>query len=159
MLDQYGRFPDVPHDLADELFGRVIARLAAGDLVGYGRWGFRSEFEEIEAEHWLTSSYNIWFNELGYADGGKVGYSGICVEARSSVVAENPPQEKRGDVKRFFKDWCEANPGVKINRAKMLQETRSQLSEIGTISENMFNSLWRDEFPTRQKYKNRPPSA
>ena len=126
--------------------------------MGYGRWGSRSEFEEIEAEHWATSSYNIWFNELGYADGGKVGYSGICVEPRGSAVAEKPPHRKRGAIKRYFKDWCEANPGVKITRAMMLQKTRSQFSADGIISENMFNELWRGEFPLEHKHHSRPPS-
>ncbi|MCK0129277.1 hypothetical protein [Erythrobacter sp. F6033] len=157
MLDRNGRFPDVPHELADHLFDRVIQHLRTGDLVALGRWGQRSAFEEIEPEHWLTSWYNIWFNELGYGDEGRVGFSGILVEQRPKTVADPPLQAKRTAVKRFMKDWCEANPDAKITRADMLEKTKSELSTIGGISTNMFNETWRREFPAEHKFRNRPP--
>lgn len=37
MLDRYVRNPAVPHDLADDLFARIIARLSEGDLVAFRR--------------------------------------------------------------------------------------------------------------------------
>ncbi|MXP29734.1 hypothetical protein GRI58_13045, partial [Porphyrobacter algicida] len=100
MLDRHGRNPDVPHDLADDLFARIIERLKEGELVAFGRWGEQPSFQEIEPMHWSTMRYNIWFNELGYAEGGRIGFSSVFIEQRSHQSIPPAKPEVRSAVKR-----------------------------------------------------------
>ncbi len=157
MLDRNGRFPDVPHELADDLFGRVVERLKEGVFVAFGRWGQRVHFEEIDPLHWATMDYNIWFNELGYADGGRVGFSSICVEQSSEAKPVQAKPQTRTAVKRYLDDWLEANPNSQITRPDMLREVRTALSVSHIVTENLFNGVWHSGFPDGNKFEGRPP--
>ncbi|MDG6078096.1 hypothetical protein E3U23_02665 [Erythrobacter litoralis] len=135
MLDRYGRYPDVPHDLADNLFARLIKRLSEGELVGFGRWGEEPSFQEIGPMHWATMYYNIWFNELGYAEGGRVGFSSICIEQRT--VQKIPPElpQVRSAVRRVMSNWLKANPVSLITKKDMLERVRAELGLEYHVSE------------------------
>ena len=157
MLDRHGRNPDVPHDLADDLFARIIERLKEGELVAFGRWGGDSAFQEIEPTHWATMHYNIWFNELGYAKSGRVGFSSILIEDGTHQITPLAKPPVRSAVKRLLGAWAKSNPNSQITRLDMLALVRQELSREYEVSENLFNGVWRSEFPERNKYKNRPP--
>ena len=157
MLDRFGKNPDVPHDLADDLFARLIARLIEGELVAFGRWGDEPTFQEIEPMHWATMYYNIWFNELGYADGGRVGFSSVCVEQRSSQVPPAGLPQVRSAIRRVVNRWLKTNPDSQITKREMLATVRAELEAEYQVSENQFKGVWQSEFPERNKYKNRPP--
>lgn len=157
MLDRSGRNPDVPHDLADDLFARIIARLNEGELVAFGRWGEEPSFREIEPMHWATMHYNIWFNELGYAEGGRVGFSSICIDQRAHQRMPASKPQVRSAVSRVVATWLKTNPESQITRQDMLALVREELRPEYQVSENLFNGIWRAEFPDQNKYKNRPP--
>ena len=157
MLDRYGRNPDVPHDLADDLFARIIARLSEGELVAFGRWGEEPSFQEIEPMHWATMHYNIWFNELGYAEGGRVGFSSVCVEQRTSQVTPPELPQVRSAVSRIVNNWLKTNPECQITKREMLARVRAELGPDYRVSENLFKGVWQSGFPESNKYKNRPP--
>ena len=157
MLDRHGRNPDVPHDLADDLFAQIIERLKEGELVAFGRWGEESAFQEIEPVHWATMYYNIWFNELGYAESGRFGFSSILLEQVARPMTPLAKPQVRSAVKRLFCAWTKINPDSKITRSDMLAHVRQELSREYEVSENLFNGVWRSEFPDGNKYMHRPP--
>lgn len=157
MLDRYGRYPDVPHVLADELFARLIARLNEGGLVAFGLWGEGSSFQEIEPMHWATMHYNIWFNELGFAEGGRVGFGSVCVEQRTYQVTPPEMPQVRSAVRGVVNNWLKMNTDSKITKRDMLAKVREELRPEYHVSENLFTGIWQTDFPKQNKYKNRPP--
>lgn len=159
MLDQHDQFPDVPHDLADRLFARLIERLRQGKLVAFGRWGQRAEFEEIDPMHWGTSWYNIWFNELGFADGGRCGFSAIYLEDRPQTAVASAKPQTRAAIRGFLDDWRTLNPNGRITKPAMLKLAKAALAPAHDVTENIFEGVWRNAFPDRNKYTGRPPSS
>lgn len=157
MLDRSGRFPDVPHELADELFSRLINKLKDGDLIAFGRWGKQPELTEIDPKHWFGMWYNIWFNELGYGDEGQAGFTSIVVEERRFEKPAPSKNDVRKVVKRLLAEWIEANPGTKITKAEMLGLVRERLGAKYKVSQFLFDNLWQSDFPRAHKFSNRPP--
>lgn len=157
MLTLNGKYPDVPHELADELFGRLIAQLIAGDLLAYGCWGQRADFIEIDPMHWATLHFDIWSNELGYGDNGQVGFTAIYVVKRHVTTPVPTIQNVRQAVKRVLAEWCNANPDSQITKADMLEWVREQLGQQYLVSEHLFEDPWRSDVPIQNKYQNRPP--
>ena len=159
MLDRHGKFPDVPHDLADNLFERLIDRLKSGELVAFGLWGSDRELSEIESMHWSGMLYNIWYNELGYADEGRVGFKSIVVAERTGELSLPSKPQARSAINNIFRQWCQQNRDAKITREDMIALIKAQLGDAYELSDNLIISLWRAEFPRSHKFMNRPPGS
>lgn len=157
MLDRHGKFPDVPHELADHLFERLIERLKNGELVAFGLWGSDRDYSEIESMHWAGMHYNIWYNELGYADEGQTGFKSIVVAERTEELSFPSKPQARSAIKDFFRRWCEQNREAKITRAEMMTLIKAQLGDDYELTDNLIIALWRAEFPNEHKFMSRPP--
>lgn len=159
MLDENGRFPEVDHTLADQLFGRVVESLKAGQLVGFGLWGEERTLSPIESGLWSSLWYNIWFNELGYANEGRSGFRAIVVEPAAPSMRIEPKQHTRAAVKRAFAVWIRENPGTQIQKNALEAHIRVALAEAQPphdLSTNLFGELWRTDFPHGNKFRGRP---
>lgn len=158
MLDQDGRFPEVPHELADELFGRLISKLKNGELSAIGFRDDETEHTLIPAIFWATHWYNIWFNLLVDLGRGKVAFGSICVGAPVAPVEVTPKQTLRKAMKDEVKAWVNAHPGEQVTKAALQEAVLATLTKRfpgSRFSENMFNEIWRD-VPKPNKFTSNP---
>ena len=158
MLDHYGRFPCVPHELADELFGRLISQLKNGEKSAIGFQENSLEPDEIPPVFWSTHWYNIWFNLLVDLGRGTVGFSSICIGDAVQPVAIIPKPTLRNAMQSEVKAWVDANPGVQIRKKDLRKAVLERLAERfpGTpFSGNMFNELWAS-VPPANKFSSNP---
>lgn len=135
----------------------AFSRLKEGGLVAFGLWGEGFSFQEIEPMHWATMHYNIWFNELGYAEGGRVGFGSVCVEQRAFQASPPELPQVRSAVHRVLTNWLKFNPESQITKRDMLARVRAELRPEYHVSENLFTRIWQADFPMENKDKNRPP--
>ena len=158
MLDRNGRNPDVPHELADELFARLISKLRSGEKSAVGFLEGEFEPREIPPIFWATHLYNIWFNLLVDQGRGTVSFTSICVGDPVEPVRIEPTQRLRSAMKAEVKAWVSANPGVQIRKEELREAIlESLLAKYpgNSFSKNMFDELWR-EVPKANKFTSNP---
>lgn len=158
MLTLDGKFPDVPHDLADELFGRLISMIKSGQKASFGSREDQFDLVEIPAFVWSTHWYNIWFNVLVDTGRGAVAFSSICVGEPVQPVEVKPPQLLRSAMKAELDAWVYDNPGVQVRKKDLREAIIRQLEKKhpgNSFSKTMFNELWR-QVPRANKFSSNP---
>lgn len=158
MLDRNGQCLDVPHELADDLFGRLITQLKAGEISAVGFRDGQIEPNEVPSIFWSTHWYNIWFNLLVDLGHGAVVFSSICVGDPVLPVTIAPTPTLRSAMKAEVTAWVGTNPGTQIRKKDLQKAVLEKLAErfpANTFSENMFKQLWKD-VPPANKFTSNP---
>lgn len=158
VLDRDGRCPTLPHDLADELFGRLISQLKNGEKSAIGFRENQLEANDIPAVFWSTHWYNIWFNTLVDLGRGTIAFGSICVGDPIQPVSIIPVPTLRAAMRSEVNSWVDANPAVQIRKKDLRKAVLAKLSERfpgNSFSGNMFDQLWQS-VPPANKFSSNP---
>lgn len=146
--------PWCPDENALALSNRAIALIQSGQWTAKGFWDADpSEMKDIPVQLWSSRKYFTYYNELRIPGEEKGYFSEISVSAKS----QSGPQARKPAVRSAVKEWMRQYPnvhGARLSKQEAFRLLRNELTPKFTpheITERLFNTLWKTEFPESSK--------